>query len=139
MIERTLILIKPDAVRRKLIGEIITRFERKQLKIVAMKMMKITRELAEKHYEEHKGKDFFESLVEFITSGPLVAMIIEGKNAISVCRKIIGKTNPQEAEPGTIRGDFGIITQENLVHGSDSPESARREISIFFNESEIVK
>lgn len=139
MIERTLVLLKPDAVRRKLVGEIISRFERKGLKIVAMKFIKLSLETAEKHYEIHKGKDFYEPLIKFITSGPLVAMVIEGEQAISMVRIIVGKTSPYEATPGSIRGDFAFTTRENLVHASDSLESTKREIPIFFNEDEIVK
>jgi len=127
-------MLKPDTVRRKLIGRIIQRFEDKGLEIVEMKMLKIPKELAEKLYEEHKDKDFFESLVDFITSGRVVVMVIEGENAISVVRKMIGKTNPLEAEMGTIRGDFGYSTPDNLVHASDSQESAKREIQLFFGE-----
>ncbi|GBF36115.1 nucleoside-diphosphate kinase [Methanofervidicoccus abyssi] len=125
-------MLKPDTVRRKLIGRIIQRFEDKRLEIVEMKMLKIPKELAEKLYEEHKNKDFFKSLVDFITSGRVVVMVIEGENAISVVRKMIGKTNPLEAEMGTIRGDFGYSTPDNLVHASDSQESAKREMQLFF-------
>jgi len=125
-------MLKPDTVRRKLIGRIIQRFEDKGLEIVEMKMLKIPKELAEKLYEEHKNKDFFKSLVDFITSGRVVVMVIEGENAISVVRKMIGKTNPLEAEMGTIRGDFGYSTPDNLVHASDSQESAKREMQLFF-------
>ena len=130
--EKTFVMIKPDAVRRKLIGRIIQRFEDKGLEIVEMKMLKIPRELAEKLYEEHRNMDFFEELVNFITSGKVVVMVIEGNNAISVVRKMIGKTNPLEADMGTIRGDFGYSTPDNLVHASDSKESAKREIQLFF-------
>jgi len=130
--ERTFVMLKPDTVRRKLIGRIIQRFEDKGLEIVEMKMLKIPKELAEKLYEEHKNKDFFKSLVDFITSGRVVVMVIEGENAISVVRKMIGKTNPLEAEMGTIRGDFGYSTPDNLVHASDSQESAKREMQLFF-------
>ncbi len=119
MIERTLVLIKPDGVQRGLIGEIISRFEKKGLKIVAMKLIKPERELAEKHYAIHKGKPFFEPTVEYITSSPLVAMILEGKNVINIVRKMMGKTNPQEAQPGTIRGDFAQDIGRNIIHGSD--------------------
>jgi len=130
--ERTFVMLKPDAVKRKLIGRIIQRFEDKGLEIVEMKMLKMSRELAEKLYEEHRGKDFFEKLINFITSGRVVAMVIEGEEAISVVRKMVGKTNPLEADMGTIRGDFGYSTPDNLVHASDSRESARREIELFF-------
>jgi len=125
-------MLKPDAVKRKLMGRIIQRFEDKGLEIVEMKMLKMSRELAEKLYEEHRGKDFFEKLINFITSDRVVAMVIEGEEAISVVRKMVGKTNPLEADMGTIRGDFGYSTPDNLVHASDSRESARREIELFF-------
>lgn len=137
MEERTLVLIKPDAVQRRLIGEIITRFERRGLRIVAMKMLWMDREMAERHYAAHRGKSFFEPLIEFITSGPLVAMVLEGKRAISVVRQTMGATDPGEADPGTIRGDFAMEIRYNLVHGSDSPETAEREIALFFREDEI--
>ena len=137
MKQRTLVLLKPDAVNRRLIGELITRFERKGLKIVAMKMLWVSRELAEKHYEMHRGKPFYESLLDYITSSPVVAMVIEGEQAIEVVRKMMGKTNGVEAEPGTIRGDYSLSIQNNLVHGSDSEESAKREISLFFKDEEI--
>ncbi|NLX90793.1 MAG: nucleoside-diphosphate kinase [Firmicutes bacterium] len=136
--EQTFSMIKPDAVQRNLIGEIIGRFEKKGLKLVALKLMRISKELAERHYAEHRGKPFFDDLVSFITSGPVVAMIWEGLNAIQVVRSMMGKTDPQEALPGTIRGDFGLFTGNNIVHGSDSPESAAREISLFFSQDEIV-
>ncbi len=137
MRERTLVLLKPDAVNRRLIGEIIARFEKKGLKIVAMKMLWVTRELAEKHYEMHRGKPFYESLLDYITSSPIVAIVLEGEQAIEVVRKMMGKTNGVEAEPGTIRGDYSLSIQNNLVHGSDSEESAKREISLFFTDGEI--
>ena len=133
--DRTLILVKPDAFERGLTGEIIARFERKGLTIVAMKHMTVERELAERHYAEHVGKPFFEELVEFITSGPLVAMVLEGESAVAAARQVIGATNPLEAAPGSIRGDFAIETGTNLVHGSDSDESATREIGLFFPNS----
>jgi len=136
--EQTFSMLKPDAVQRSLIGEIIGRFEKKGLKLVALKLLKISREMAERHYSEHLGKPFFNDLVDFITSGPVVAMIWEGKNAIQVVRTMMGKTDPQEALPGTIRGDFGLFTGNNIVHGSDSPESASREINLFFSEEEII-
>jgi len=132
--ERTFVMLKPDAVKRKLIGRIIQRFEDKGLEIVKMKMLKMSRELAEKLYEEHKGKEFFERLIDFTISGRVVVMVIEGERAISVVRKMVGKTNPLEAEMGTIRGDFGYSTPDNLVHASDSEESAKREIQLFFGE-----
>ncbi len=136
--ERTLVLIKPDAVQRGLSGEIIKRLEKKGLKPVAMKMMQMSREMAVKHYGEHEGKSFFESLVNFITSGPLVAMVWEGHGAISLVRTLMGPTDPQEAPPGSIRGDLAVFTGNNLIHGSDSPESAAREIELFFAEDEIL-
>ena len=132
-------MIKPDAVQRGLIGEIISRLERKGLKIVAMKMLNVSRELAERHYAEHREKPFFESLVSYITSAPVVAMVVEGKNAVKVVRTLVGATNPQEALPGTIRGDFGMDIGRNVIHASDSLESAEREISLFFKPEEIVE
>lgn len=135
--ERTYLMIKPDGVQRGLCGEIISRFEKKGLKIVAMKLMTIPRETAETHYGEHKGKKFYDSLISYITSGPVLAMVLEGDNAVAVCRNLMGKTNPQESAPGTIRGDYCMVTGVNIIHGSDSPESAAREISIFFEPSEI--
>ena len=132
--ERTLILAKPDAFERNLTGEIIARFERKGLKLVALKATQITPEMAKQHYAEHDGKPFFGELVDFITSGPLAAFVLEGVEAIKAARQIIGATNPVESAPGSIRGDFGLETGKNLVHGSDSPESAQREIGIFFPE-----
>jgi nucleoside-diphosphate kinase len=137
-VERTYLMIKPDAVQRGLIGEIISRFEKKGLKLVAMKLMLISKETAEKHYGEHKGKKFFEPLISYITSGPVVGMVWEGEDVVSVSRNIMGKTNPKEAMPGTIRSDFGMQTGRNIIHGSDSPESADREISIFFRPEELV-
>lgn len=135
---RTFAMVKPDGVEKGLVGEIISRFEKKGLKIVALKIMKITPELAEKHYSEHKGKPFFADLVNFITSGPVAAMVLEGENVIPTVRTMMGATNPQDAAPGTIRGDFALTIDENIIHGSDSPESAMREIGIFFKEEEIV-
>ena len=133
MTERTLLLIKPDGVERRLVGEIIGRIERKGLTVAALEMRVIDDELARQHYEEHDGKSFFGSLLEFITSGPLVAAIVEGPRAIAAVRQLAGATDPVEkAAPGTIRGDFGLETQFNLVHGSDSPESAQREIALWF-------
>ena len=129
---RTLILVKPDAFARRLTGEIVARFERKGLTIVAMRHMTVDRELAERHYDEHRDKPFFGELVEFITGGPLVAMVLEGYEAVTAARQVIGSTNPLEAAPGSIRGAFGLEVQTNLVHGSDSPESAAREIELFF-------
>ena len=130
--ERTLILVKPDAFARGLTGEIIARFERKGLRIVALKHMQVDEALAKQHYAEHEGKPFFGELVEFITSAPLVAMVLEGQDAVTAARQVIGATNPLEAVPGSIRGDFAIEVGTNLVHGSDSPESAERETALFF-------
>ena len=132
--DRTLILIKPDAFARNLSGEIIARFERKGLRLVAMKLITMTRELAERHYAEHQGKGFYEELVTFITSGPLVAMVLEGEQAVVAARQVIGATNPLEATTGSIRGDYAIEVGQNMVHGSDSPESAAREVALFFPE-----
>lgn len=139
MMEKTFVMIKPDGVQRGLIGKIIQRFEERGLKICAMKMMKIPRELSERHYAEHKGKAFYEPLLSYITSGPVVCMVLEGENAVAAVRTMMGKTNPQDAAPGTIRADFAQATGRNIVHGSDSPESARREIQLFFNDYEIQK
>jgi nucleoside-diphosphate kinase len=132
--DRTLILVKPDAFERGLTGEVIARFERKGLTIVAMQHMTVDRPLAEEHYAEHLGKPFYADLVEFITSGPLVAMVLEGYEAVAAARQVIGATNPLEAAPGSLRGDFGLEVQNNLVHGADSPESAARETALFFPE-----
>jgi nucleoside-diphosphate kinase len=132
--DRTLILVKPDAFARNLTGEIIARFERKGLRIAALRYMTMDRAIAEQHYAEHQGKPFFEELVSFITSGPLVAMVLEGKEAVVAARQVIGATNPLEASPGSIRGDFAIEVGQNMVHGSDSPESGQREASLFFPE-----
>ena len=134
MAERTLILVKPDAFARNLTGEIISRFERKGLNLAALKLETLTRETAERHYAEHDGKPFFGELVEFITSGPLVAMVLEGASAVEAARQVIGATNPLQSAPGSIRGDFATAIGENMVHGSDSPESAAREVGIFFPE-----
>ena len=130
--ERTLILVKPDAFERGLTGEVIARFERKGLRIVALKHMQVERELAEQHYAEHREKPFFGDLVDFITGGPLVAMVLEGHEAVKAARQVIGATNPLEAAPGSIRGDYAVEVQTNLVHGSDGPESSAREIGLFF-------
>jgi nucleoside-diphosphate kinase len=130
--ERTLVLIKPDGVRRGLAGEVVSRIERKGLRIVAMDMRVVGRDLAETHYAEHAGKPFYGSLVEFITSGPLVALVVEGPRAIEAFRALAGATDPVKATPGTIRGDYALEVQDNIVHGSDSPDSAEREIKIFF-------
>ncbi len=135
--ERTLVLVKPDGVERRLSGEIIARFERRGLKIVALKLCRMTREMAERHYAEHAGKPFFAGLVEFITSGPIVAMIVEGENAIKAVRTMMGATNPLDSMPGTIRGDFALTMSNNVIHGSDGPESAAREMTTFFSATEI--
>jgi nucleoside-diphosphate kinase len=132
--DRTLILVKPDAFARGLSGEVMARFERKGLRIAAMKQMTVDRPLAERHYAEHADKPFFGELVEFITGGPLVAFVLEGHEAVAAARQVIGATDPLEAAPGSIRGDFGLEVQTNLVHGSDSAESATREIDLFFPE-----
>jgi nucleoside-diphosphate kinase len=133
-VERTLILVKPDAFARNLTGEIISRFERKGLHLVALLHMTMTRELASQHYAEHEGKPFYGELVDFITSAPLVAMVLEGEKAIAAARQVIGATNPLEANTGSIRGDYAIEVGQNMVHGSDAPESAAREVGLFFPE-----
>jgi nucleoside-diphosphate kinase len=133
-VEKTFVMIKPDAVRRRLVGEIISRIEKRNLTITQMRMITPTRELAEKHYVAHRGKDFFEPTVEFMSSGPVVAMVVEGDNAIRLMRNMMGALNPLEAAPGTIRGDYTISTRENLIHGSDSPETAAYEIGLWFPE-----
>ncbi|RLE34616.1 nucleoside-diphosphate kinase [Candidatus Acetothermia bacterium] len=135
--QRTLVLCKPDAVQRGMVGQIISRFERKGLKMVGLKMMKVDRDLASRHYQEHVTKPFYEELCSFITSSPLVAMAIEGENAVAVVRNLMGVTNPQDAASGTIRGDFGLNLTMNLVHGSDSPASAKRELDLFFAPEEL--
>lgn len=135
--ERTLVLIKPDGVRRALCGEIIRRFEQRGLRIAAMKLCRLSRETAERHYAEHIGKPFFPSLVEFITSGPVVALVLQGESAIQAVRSMMGRTNPLEAAPGTIRGDFALTMSNNVVHGSDGSVSAEREIGNFFSAEEI--
>jgi len=139
MIEKTFVMVKPDGVQRGLVGKILQRFEERGLKICAMKMMKIPKELAERHYGEHKGKGFYEPLLSHITSGPVVCMVLEGENAVAAVRTMMGKTNPQDAAPGTIRADFSQVTGRNIVHGSDSSESAKREINLFFNDYELQK
>jgi nucleoside-diphosphate kinase len=133
-LERTLILVKPDAFARSLTGEIIARFERKGLRLAALRQMTMERELAERHYAEHAGKGFYEELVSFITSGPLVAMVLEGESAVAAARQVIGATNPLEASSGSIRGDLAVSVGQNMVHGSDSAESAAREVGLFFPE-----
>lgn len=138
MSERTLILIKPDAVQRLLVGRIIDRFEQRGLRIVAMKLIHVDRDLAERHYAVHRDKPFFYGLVEFITSAPLVAMAAEGPNAIAVCRAINGATKPQDAAPGTIRGDLALETGQNLVHASDAPDTAEQELALWFSPDELL-
>jgi nucleoside-diphosphate kinase len=136
--ERTLIILKPDAVQRGLCGEIITRFEKKGLQVVGMKLMKIPQSLAETHYEPHKGKPFYPGLVKFMTSSAVVVLALAGKDAIVISRKMMGATFGSKAEPGTIRGDYGVSNSFNLIHGSDSPESAARELGLFFKSDELV-
>ena len=136
--QKTLVLIKPDAVQRGLVGEIVSRLERKGLKIAALKMLQMDKALAERHYAIHKGKPFFSSLVDFITSGPIVAAVIEGSNAVEATRRIMGETDPLKAAPGTIRGDFGLEIEQNLIHGSDSEKNAQQEINLFFSEKELL-
>lgn len=136
--ERTLIILKPDAVQRGFCGEILTRFEKKGLQIVGAKFMKISRQLAETHYEPHKGKPFYAGLVQFMTSSPVVVLALAGKDAIAISRKMMGATFGSKAEPGTIRGDFGVSNSFNLIHGSDSPESAQRELGLFFRPDELI-
>lgn len=135
--ERTFLMIKPDAVQRNLIGEAVSRLERKGLKLVAAKLFQANEELAKEHYAEHVEKPFFNDLVSFITSGPVFAMVVEGKNVVEVTRTLVGETNPTKAAPGTIRGDYGIDLGRNIIHGSDSNESAEREIGLWFDQSEL--
>ena len=137
--EKTFLMVKPDGVERQVIGEIVSRFEKKGLKLIGAKLMKIPAQLAEQHYQEHKGKAFYDKLVQFITSGPVFAMVWQGENAIEITRQMMGKTNPKEALPGTIRGDFGMSVGKNVIHGSDSPASAEREIQLFFKPEELVE
>jgi nucleoside-diphosphate kinase len=137
MAERTFVLLKPDAVQRALIGEIVGRFERRGLKLVALKLVRVTRSLGETYYAEHKGKAFFEPLMAYITAGPVVAMVLEGEGAVGIVRTMMGKTNSAEAAPGTIRGDLGLTIGRNLIHGSDSLASAKREIPLFFKPEEF--
>lgn len=139
MADRTFVAIKPDGVERGLIGEILQRFERRGLKLVGLKMMQVSQELAEQHYGEHKGKPFFNGLVGFITSGPIVAMVWEGKDAPALARQLIGATKPAESPPGTIRGDLAVDIGRNVIHGSDSPASAEREINLFFKKEELIE
>jgi len=136
-LERTLIILKPDAIQRGLIGTLIARIEQRGLRIAGLKMLWVSPELAERHYGEHRGKAFYEPLLRFITSAPVVALVVEGPQAISVMRMLMGKTDARQADPGTIRGDFGLSNRHNLVHGSDSPESAEREIALWFTPEEL--
>lgn len=136
--ERTFLMVKPDGVQRNVVGEIVSRFERKGFQLVGAKLMQITPELAEQHYGEHKEKPFFGDLVSFITSGPVFAMVWQGENVIATARQMMGKTHPKEALPGTIRGDYGLTLDKNVIHGSDAPESAAREIGLFFKEEELI-
>ncbi|MBR0613575.1 nucleoside-diphosphate kinase [Bacillus sp. FSL P4-0322] len=136
--DKTFLMVKPDGVERQLIGDIVSRFEKKGLQLVGAKLMSITKEVAETHYGEHKEKPFFGELVDFITSGPVFAMVWQGEQVVDVTRQIIGKTNPKEALPGTIRGDYGLTVGKNIIHGSDSPESAEREINLFFKQEELT-
>jgi len=136
--EQTFVMVKPDGTNRRLIGNVISRLEMKGLKLVGIKIMWVSRDLAEKHYAEHKGKGFYDSLIDYITSSPVVAMVWEGKSAVKVVRNLVGKTDPVEASPGTIRGDYGLDVGKNIVHASDSLESAEREISLYFNKEEII-
>jgi nucleoside-diphosphate kinase len=137
-LERTYAMVKPDGVKRGLVGEVVRRIEAKGLRIVGMKLMHISRETAERHYGEHEGKPFFEGLVRFITSGPVVAMVLEGEGAIAAWRTMMGSTNPRDAAPGTIRGDLATTIDENVAHGSDAPATAEREIGIFFQADELL-
>ena len=138
MVQRTFVMVKPDGVQRRLAGEIIHRFERRGLTLAGMKLMRVSRELAEAHYAVHRGKPFYDELIEFITSGPVVAMVWQGEDAISLVRTMMGATKPADAVPGTIRGDFTSSMQMNLVHGSDAPETADAEIALWFPESELL-
>ena len=136
--EKTFLMIKPDGVQRNLIGPIVSRLENKGFKIAGAKLMNVSEDLAKTHYQEHQDKPFFGELVDFITSGPVFAMVLEGENVISTARLVVGSTNPQEAAPGTIRGDFGLTVGKNIIHGSDSPESAEREIDLLFDKAEVL-
>jgi nucleoside-diphosphate kinase len=138
MVERSLVLVKPDAMQRGLASEVLGRLERRGLKIVAMRLLRMDEDMAKRHYAEHVGKPFFEGLVGFIASSPIIAAVFEGENAVALIRQTMGATDPAKAAPGTIRGDLGIDLGRNLVHGSDSPESAEREVSLFFGEGEIL-
>lgn len=136
--EQTFAMLKPGVLQRRIVGEVLSRIERKGLKIIALKMMRIPRQQCETHYAEHRDKPFFSSLVSYMTSGPVVAMVIEGESAIAYVRQLCGATNPANAVPGTIRGDFGLVTQNNIIHASDGQESAAREIALFFDPSEVL-
>lgn len=137
-IERTFAMFKPGVLQRRVVGEILSRVERKGFNIIALKLMRISKELAQEHYAEHAQKGFFASLIEYVTSGPVVAMVLERADAIRVLRNVVGATNPDAAQPGTIRGDYGVSTERNLIHASDSPESAAREIGLFFKPEELA-
>lgn len=139
MLEKTLVLVKPDGIQRALVGEIIARFERKGLKLVGLKLLQMDERMAALHYDEHKDRDFFPNLINFVTSGPVVAMVWEAVNAVFIVRKLVGPTRPNEAAPGTIRGDFCVNTQFNVIHASDNIENARREIEIYFTDQELVR
>lgn len=136
--ERTLILLKPDCIHRRLAGSVLQRFEQKGLRLAGMKLVQVSRSLAEKHYAVHKGKGFYESLLQFITSGPTLALVLEGREAVAVARNLIGATDGAKAAPGTIRGDFALSVQNNLIHGSDSPENAATEVALWFKPEELV-
>lgn len=136
--EKTFVMIKPDGVQRNLAGNVISRLENKGLKLKGLKLMQVSESLAKTHYGEHEGKPFFQSLIDYITSGPVIAMVWEGENAIEVARNIMGETDPKKAAPGTIRGDLALTIGANIVHGSDSPESANKEIDLFFSQDEII-
>jgi nucleoside-diphosphate kinase len=138
-VERTLIIVKPDGVHRGLVGEVLSRFEARGLKIVGLKLMRISRDLAERHYAEHQGKSFYSGLVNFITSGPVVVGAVEGPGAIALVRTMMGATNPANAAPGTIRGDYAVAVSYNVIHGSDGPESAQRELSLYFTPDELLE
>ncbi|MBS4209767.1 nucleoside-diphosphate kinase [Bacillus sp. FJAT-50079] len=137
--EKTFLMVKPDGVQRGLVGEIVSRFEKKGYQLVGAKLIQMSKDLAEKHYAEHKERPFFGELVDFITSGPVFAMVWQGENVVAVARNMMGVTNPKDASPGTIRGDFGLIVGKNVIHGSDSRESADREIGLFFKDEELVE
>ena len=138
-VEKTFLMVKPDGVQRGLVGEIVQRFEKKGFQLVGAKFMQISEELAQQHYGEHKERPFFGELVSFITSGPVFAMVWQGENVIKTAREMMGKTNPADAAPGTIRGDYAVQVAMNIIHGSDSPESAEREVNLFFNQAELVE